>query len=98
MSIGSDRSNALCRLASVKYPPPAHQHVNNQNQILVCDNLALPFRSDLFDAVISIGVIHHLSAEKRRIRALQELTRILKPNGQLLICVWAMEQRVRKVR
>jgi alkylated DNA repair protein alkB family protein 8 len=59
--------------------------------------MALPFRSDLFDAVISIGVIHHLSAEKRRVRAVQELARILKPNGCIMIYVWAMEQRARKV-
>jgi tRNA (uracil-5-)-methyltransferase TRM9 len=95
LSIGSDRSGSLCRMAGVKYPPG--DSVNNKNQILVCDNLALPFRSGLFDAVISIGVIHHLSAEKRRIRAVQELARVLKPNGRIMIYVWAMEQRVRKV-
>ena len=42
------------------------------------DNLSLPFKSDLFDGLISIGVIHHLSTHKRRIKAISELVRILK--------------------
>ena len=63
----------------------------------MCDNLYIPFKSNIFDHVISIGVIHHLSTEKRRIKAIQELTRILKPGGKLMIYVWAMEQKKRKV-
>lgn len=54
-------------------------------------------RSNYFDAVVSIGVIHHLSTEKRRIRALQELERILRPGGKIMIYVWALEQKLRKV-
>ena len=54
-------------------------------------------RSDFFDAVISIGVIHHFSTEKRRIRAVEELARILKPGGKIMIYVWALEQKLRKV-
>jgi ubiquinone/menaquinone biosynthesis C-methylase UbiE len=96
LSIGSDRSNVLCSLAASKHAPP-YESINNQNQILICDNLSLPFRSNLFDAVISIGVIHHLSAEKRRIRGLKELSRVLKPDGKIMVYVWAMEQRIRKV-
>jgi hypothetical protein len=42
LSIGSDRSVSLCKLASSKIPPV--QSVTNQNQIVVCDNLALPFK------------------------------------------------------
>lgn len=59
--------------------------------------LSFFLRSNLFDAVISIGVIHHMSTEKRRTKAIQELARILKPGGKIMIYVWAMEQRLRKV-
>jgi SAM-dependent methyltransferase len=40
-------------------------------------------RSNIFDYVISIGVLHHLSTQKRRAKAIQELVRILKPGGRI---------------
>ncbi|XP_038179952.1 alkylated DNA repair protein alkB homolog 8 isoform X2 [Arvicola amphibius] len=61
-------------------------------QALVCDALSIPFRSGSFDACISIAVIHHFSTAERRVAALQELVRLLRPGGQALIYVWAMEQ------
>lgn len=85
--IGCDRSSSLCDFAL---------KTNQSNQLLVCDNLALPFRSNLFDAVISIGVIHHFSTTSRRVKAVQELSRILAPGGKLMIYVWALEQKNRK--
>jgi alkylated DNA repair protein alkB family protein 8 len=48
--------------------------------------------------VISIAVIHHFATEERRIRALQELWRILKPGGTLLVFVWAKEKDVSYIR
>lgn len=64
---------------------------------MVCDNLALPFRDESFDAVLSIAVVHHFATTERRITALKELARILRIGGRLVISVWAMEQRHRKV-
>ncbi|XP_003462671.2 probable tRNA methyltransferase 9B isoform X1 [Cavia porcellus] len=64
-------------------------------EVMVCDNLNLPFRDQGFDAIISIGVIHHFSTKQRRIRAIKEMARILVPGGQLMIYVWAMEQKNR---
>lgn len=66
-------------------------------QVMVSDNLALPFRDESFDAALSIAVIHHFATTERRVRALRELARILKIGGRLMISVWAMEQRHRKV-
>ena len=53
---------------------------------------SLPFRSASADHLICIAVLHHLSSESRRIAALVELTRVLKPGGTGLIYVWAFEQ------
>ena|SRR6218665_790819 len=36
---------------------------NRGHSVLVCDGLSLPFRDGVFDAVICIAVIHHLSTE-----------------------------------
>lgn len=63
----------------------------------MCDCLHLPYRTGLFDAAICIAVVHHLSTEERRLAALRELSRVLRPGGNLLVYVWAMEQDGRKV-
>ncbi|KAG8591986.1 hypothetical protein GDO81_000363 [Engystomops pustulosus] len=69
---------------------------NNNLEVMVCDNLNLPFRDNCFDTVISVGVIHHFSTKQRRIRAIKEMARILHPGGQIMLYVWAMEQKSRR--
>lgn len=66
-------------------------------KVLMCDNLSLPFRDESFDAVLSIAVVHHFATTDRRVQALRELARVLRIGGKLIISVWAMEQRHRKV-
>nr|XP_033806162.1 probable tRNA methyltransferase 9B isoform X2 [Geotrypetes seraphini] len=63
---------------------------------MVCDSLCLPYRNECFDAVLSIAVIHHLSTKERRIRAIKEMARVVRVGGQIMIYVWAMEQKRRK--
>ena len=84
---GSDRCHGLVDLAR-----------GQGHEVMVCDNMQLPYRDCCFDAVISIGVLHHLTTRRRRTRALWELARILRPGGRLMLYVWAMEQNKRKVR
>jgi len=62
-------------------------------EVLQCDCLYLPYKDNSVDAVISIAVIHHLSTQERRRRAISEMIRVLRPKGTCLIYVWAMEQR-----
>jgi ubiquinone/menaquinone biosynthesis C-methylase UbiE len=52
----------------------------------------LPFPSNTFDNMLCIATYHHLDNDTERQKALQEMYRCLKPNGQVLITVWAMEQ------
>ena len=67
------------------------------HEVAVCDCLNLPYRSDQFDAAVCIAVVHHLSTVERRVAALKELVRIVRPSGRVLVYVWAMEQEKRKV-
>lgn len=73
---------------------------------LVADSLFLPHPSNRFDFAISIALIHHFSTRERRIAAIEEVLRCLRPvgkqfglrstqeegSGKALIFVWALEQ------
>lgn len=52
----------------------------------------LPFENDFFDSAICISVIHCLENEKKREKALKELSRVLKPNAEAMISVWNKNQ------
>jgi ubiquinone/menaquinone biosynthesis C-methylase UbiE len=58
----------------------------------------LPFDDNTFDYIICIAVYHHLDNAKDREQALNEMYRILKPNGKSFIQVWAMEQPLNSKR
>lgn len=79
--IGCDRSQNLVDICRER-----------QFEAFVCDALAVPVHSGSCDACISIAVIHHFATAARRVAAIQELVRLLRPGGKALIYVWAMEQ------
>uniref|UniRef100_A0A0M3ILZ5 Methyltransf_11 domain-containing protein n=1 Tax=Ascaris lumbricoides TaxID=6252 RepID=A0A0M3ILZ5_ASCLU len=81
VKIGCDMCESLCRIAKGK-----------GCNVVRADALTLPYRDSTADAVISIAVIHHMSTEKRRMRAIEELLRVLTIGGRACITVWAMEQ------
>ncbi|XP_047004831.1 serine/arginine repetitive matrix protein 2 [Schistocerca americana] len=83
--VGVDRCCSLAEVAREK-----------DHEVLMCDNLSLPFRDESFDAVLSVAVVHHFATTERRVGALRELARVLRIGGRLIISVWAMEQRHRK--
>eukprot|EP00667_Euglena_gracilis_P028696 EG_transcript_36931 len=78
---GSDRSAEMVRICA-----------DRGFEVMVCDGLRTPYRSDVFDFVISIAVIHHWSTEARRLDSIRELVRITRPQGKVLIYAWAVEQ------
>ncbi|KAL3688151.1 hypothetical protein R1sor_014460 [Riccia sorocarpa] len=67
------------------------------HEALVADALHLPYRSGFYDAAISIAVLHHLSNDQRRVRAVEELVRVVRTGGKVLITVWAVEQEDSKL-
>ena len=58
------------------------------------DVRCIQYNDNSFDYILCIAVLHHLETEKERIKALQQLLRILKPNGKLLLTMWAYENDV----
>ncbi|KAM6172093.1 tRNA (carboxymethyluridine(34)-5-O)-methyltransferase ALKBH8 isoform 2-T2 [Erethizon dorsatum] len=79
--IGCDRSKNLVDICRER-----------QFQAFVCNALAVPVRSGSCDACLCIAVVHHFATPERRVAALQEIVRLLRPGGKALIYVWAMEQ------
>ncbi|XP_014227656.1 mucin-5AC-like [Trichogramma pretiosum] len=94
--VGGDRCRKLAEMARDQNRGLSAGTAAGQCELMTCDNLALPFRDESFDAVLSICVVHHLSSTERRVRALKELARVLRIGGRLIISVWAMEQKHRK--
>lgn len=52
----------------------------------------IPLETESLDAIMCIAAFHHLSNMQSRIEAMEEMHRILKPGGQMLISVWSKEQ------
>ncbi|KAI7825198.1 S-adenosyl-L-methionine-dependent methyltransferase [Gamsiella multidivaricata] len=79
--VGSDRSSNLISICGER-----------GHEAMVCDGLALPYRSQFFDFAISIAVIHHFISPERRVAAIEEILRVVRIGGRALIFVWALEQ------
>ena len=60
---------------------------------LLCNCTELPFTNNTFEHAICIAVLHHLANEERRLKALQEIKRILKSDGSALISVWGCQPK-----
>lgn len=81
-AVPSDASEPLARIAAETFGAST----------FVADCLHTPLRGGIFDAVLSIAVLHHLSTWPRRVRALAEGARLLRPGGELLVYCWSYEQ------
>ncbi|KAJ1406799.1 S-adenosyl-L-methionine-dependent methyltransferase [Sesbania bispinosa] len=73
------------------------KYLDRGHEVLVADAVNLPYRTGFGDAAISIAVLHHLSTEDRRRKAIEELVRVVKKGGLVLITVWAVEQEDRSL-
>ncbi|XP_037534400.1 alkylated DNA repair protein alkB homolog 8 [Nematolebias whitei] len=85
VTVGCDRSSALVQICAER-----------GFHAFVSDALSVPLRTASCDACISVAVIHHFSTQERRLAAVRELVRLLKPGGQGLVYVWAFEQEYNK--
>jgi len=63
----------------------------NKN-VIKSDMCNLQLLENSVDNIICIAVFHHLSTNTRRIKALQEMKRVMKPNGKILLSVWSKNQ------
>ena len=56
----------------------------------------LPFIDNTFDYAVCVSVIHHLSTHERRMKAIQEMIRVVKPGGKMLFNMWSVENQEKR--
>ncbi|TMW57169.1 hypothetical protein Poli38472_003094 [Pythium oligandrum] len=85
--VGGDRSVRLAEICKQR-----------DLNVMVCDALTVPIRSQCCDAALSIAVLHHLSTLHHRLTAVKEVIRVLRVGGQGVIYAWAHEQKANSKR
>ena len=78
--LGLEDSKALCDIC-----------ISRGLNVIQGSALTLPFADNSFDAIIMIAVIHHIDPSQHHI-ILNEIKRVLRPEGKCLITNWATEQ------
>lgn len=62
-------------------------------EVVQCDMTRLPFRENIFDALICIAALHHLVGSERRQKCLEDMTQLMSTaSSRFLVQVWAYEQ------
>lgn len=58
--------------------------------------ISLPYRCDVFDAVMSVAVVHHLNDIGDRQLFINELVRCTQMGGAIIFTVWMLDQPYKK--
>ncbi len=77
--IGIDQSEQLLKIAREKFPAGRFL-LREMTNTLLPENIA--------DVVFCVAAFHHLSTESSRIKTLQEMKRIVKPGGAIVMLNW----------
>ncbi|MFB6117692.1 class I SAM-dependent methyltransferase [Halosegnis sp.] len=78
--LGVDLSRALLSMAADR----------GGADLLQADAARLPVRTGAVDVAVYIATLHHLPNREMRRRSLDELARVLGPDGQALVSVWSV--------
>ncbi len=85
---GIDTSRKMIEIAKKQYP---------YAKFFVSDPLSFPFGKNFFDKVFCLSVFHHIPSKELRIKFLQEIKRVLKPGGIIILTVWNLRKK-RKIK
>jgi ubiquinone/menaquinone biosynthesis C-methylase UbiE len=66
------------------------------NHFKTADILSLPFSEEKFDSVWAIAVLHHIPTLELRKRVLNEIKRVLGPNGRVIATCWKIKSFFKK--
>jgi len=65
---------------------------NNNMKAIYSDMTDINLPSNTADVVMCIASFHHLSNSENRIKALNEMKRLIKINGNIVISIWSINQ------
>ena len=82
--VGADLSRALLQEARER----ACKH-GFRIELLQADAASLPLRSSCVDVGIYVATLHHLPDRRSRVESLDELARVLAPDGRALVSAWS---------
>ncbi|KAL7683733.1 putative tRNA methyltransferase 9-like protein [Plasmopara halstedii] len=85
-------NSSLCMIGADRSITLMHAGAPCSSNLLGCDALKVPLRTGVFDAALSIAVLHHISTEERRVALISELARLVRVGARILIVAWAFEQ------
>lgn len=85
-TIGLDASRGL--LAEARDRQDANEF---HADLLQGDASRLPLRTNTIDVVTYIATMHHFPTRQARVESLDELARVMSPDGRALLSVWSTE-------
>lgn len=85
--VGVDFSEGQLEMARKNYP---------EVKFVLGEMTDLPFKDNEFDIIYCIATFHHLSHRESRLKALEEMKRVLKPEGKVVMTNWNLLQGVAK--
>ena len=66
--------------------------LSNNKNVLHSTMTSIPFRNNIYDAILSIASFHHLDNIDDRRKTLSEMKRVLNVSGKSLLSVWSINQ------
>jgi len=87
-AIGIDLSKELLKIIKNKINIDKIENIN----LIHSNVLNIPLKNDSIDSALYIAALHNIKDRKNRLQSLEEVHRILKKNGLLIISVWSRWQ------
>ena len=84
--VGLDFSGESLRICKSRCDAPNHR--KDDICLIMADACSLPLKDNFFDKCISSEVLEHIPLEVERSEMIQEVYRVLKPNGKLVLTTY----------
>jgi len=85
-TVGVDLSRELLAAAAAR---ARDRGFRDRIDLVHGDAAALPIADDAADLAVYVATIHHLPSRAARVRSLDELARVLEPDGTALVSAWS---------